>query len=100
MSGLPDALSALGPLFDRAIDGWMYCSSIRDADGVITDFEIEYANLAATRGLRRTRRQLLNGTQRQLFPAITKNGLFEAYVDLVESGTTLNRSIWYDDGRM
>lgn len=100
MSALPHALDALVPTFDRAIDGWMYCPAIRDDEHRIVDFDITYANLAATRGLRSTRRQLLEGTQRQLFPAITRNGLFEAYVDVVEHGSVLTRSIWYDDGQL
>jgi diguanylate cyclase (GGDEF)-like protein len=100
VSGLPGTLAALGPTFDRAVDGWMFCPAIRDRTGRIVDFDISYANLAATRAMRSTRKRLLHGTQRQLFPAIERNGLFEAYVGVVENGTPLHRSIWYDDGRL
>ena len=71
---------------DTMLDGVTVVVAVRDAAGAIVDFGIEYENEAMRQlsGLDRhahTRHSLL-----ELFPAHRTNGLFEAYVHVVETG--------------
>lgn len=71
---------------DTMLEGVTMLSAIRDVDGRIVDFRIDYANsaigaISGTAGSLQTGRTLL-----ELFPAHRTNGLFEAYVHVVETG--------------
>jgi len=71
---------------DTMFDGVTIQTAIRDGQGRIVDFTIDYANFAigmisGTAGSLQAGRTLL-----ELFPAHRTNGLFEAYVGVVETG--------------
>ena len=71
---------------DAMLDGVSIDAAIRDQQGRITDFRIDYANSAVgaiggTAGSLQMGRTLL-----ELFPAHRTNGLFDAYVKVVETG--------------
>ena len=72
---------------DTMLDGVTIQSAVRDEHGRIVDFRIDYANSAigaigGTAGSLQAGRTLL-----ELFPAHRTNGLFDAYVKVVETGT-------------
>ena len=71
---------------DTMLDGVTIQSAVRDEHGMIVDFRVDYANsaiglISGTAGSLQAGRTLL-----ELFPAHRTNGLFDAYVHLVETG--------------
>ena len=71
---------------DTMLDGVTIQSAVRDERGTIVDFRIDYANsaiglISGTAASLQAGRTLL-----ELFPAHRANGLFEAYVHVVETG--------------
>jgi PAS domain S-box-containing protein len=71
---------------DTMLDGVTIQSAVRDEQGRIVDFRVDYANSAigvvsGTAGSLQAGRTLL-----ELFPAHRANGLFDAYVRVVETG--------------
>ena len=71
---------------DTMLDGVTIQSAIRDEEGRVVDFAIDYANsaiglISGTAGSLQAGRTLL-----ELFPAHRANGLFDAYVQVVETG--------------
>ncbi len=78
--------------FDGLMDGVLINRSIRDEAGRIVDFQIVYANEAASRISGVTHEELLGHTILDLFPGRRTNGQFDAYVRVVETGDPLLRS--------
>ena len=73
---------------DTMLAGVTIQSAVRDGDGRIVDFAIDYSNsaigmISGTAGSLQAGRSLL-----ELFPAHRANGLFEAYVRVVETGVS------------
>ena len=71
---------------DTMLDGVTIQSAVRDEQGRIVDFRVDYANsaigiISGTAGSLQAGRTLL-----ELFPAHRTNGLFDAYVNVVETG--------------
>jgi|GEM_PF-1928132 len=85
-----DALEAsetrLRTALDTMIDGTSILSAVRDEAGRIVDFRIDYANPAMARTGRVAADQQVGHTLLELFPAHGTNGLFDAYVEVVETG--------------
>lgn len=73
---------------DAMVDGVCVLSSVRDEHGRIVDFRIDYANdaIGAISGVPADRQ--VGHTLLELFPAHRTDGLFEAYVRVVETGVT------------
>lgn len=69
------------------IDGMSIATSIRDPDGRIIDFRIEYANASLARLGRVAAADQIGHTLLELFPAHGDNGLLERYVEVVETGS-------------
>ena len=83
--------STLGSVVDRMAEGLAIHSSIRDGLGRIVDFRVDYVNDALTRLTGMAHDQLVGHTILELFPGRRSNGLFEAYVQVVETGQALVR---------
>ena len=71
---------------DTMLDGVTIQSAVRDEHGRIVDFRVDYANsaiglISGTPGSLQAGRTLL-----ELFPTHRANGLFDAYVGVVETG--------------
>jgi two-component system cell cycle sensor histidine kinase/response regulator CckA len=81
----------LAAVFDGLEDGIVIDRAIRDQDGRIVDFVVEYANNAACRlaGLRRD--EIVGQRALDLFPGRRENGRFDACVRVVETGEPLVR---------
>ena len=71
---------------DTMIDGVAVLAAIRDAGRRIVDFRFEYENSAIGRVSGVTPAEAVGHTLLELFPAHRTSGLFEAYVDVVETG--------------
>ncbi len=73
------------------LDGVAIHSAVRDGQGRIIDFRIDYAN-SAIGAMGGTAASLQAGrTLLELFPAHRSNGLFDAYVKVVETGVPFAR---------
>jgi PAS domain S-box-containing protein len=67
-------------------DGFSVFEAQRDAAGCITDFTWTYLNEAAARISRRPREELLGQRLLEVHPGIRDSGLFERYLQVIESG--------------
>jgi len=64
-------------------------SALRDTTGRIVDFRYELCNAAALKVLGRTQDEVIGRHLLELFPSHVDNGLFDAYVRVVETGEPL-----------
>jgi PAS domain S-box-containing protein len=76
-------------------DGFMIFDSLRGADGLIEDFRWVYTNPAGERLLNRTHEDLLGKQLLIEMPGNRAEGLFDAYVEVVESGNGWQREFAY-----
>ena len=77
---------------DGMVDGVLINRAIRDENGRIVDFWIEYANEAAS-GISGVAHEALVGHRiLDLIPGRRENGQFDAYVRVVETGEPLVRN--------
>jgi PAS domain S-box-containing protein len=80
---------------ETSIDGFMMLESVRDAGGRIVDFRWVYANDAAERIVGRPREWFIGRRLLQEMPGNRDEGLFDAYVRVVETGTPWSREFSY-----
>ncbi len=73
-------------LLETLLDCFGVFRAMRDERGRLTDFRVEYLNAAACRAQGIPRDAQLGRTLLELMPAHRSSGLFDAYVDVVESG--------------
>jgi PAS domain-containing protein len=66
-------------------------SAIRDRDGRILDFRLEYVNLAAARWAGVEREALIGLITGELLPDFRANGYFDSLRDVVETGVPYHR---------
>ncbi len=76
-------------------DGFMMFRSVRDADGAIRDFEWIYTNLAANRIVGKSNAELAGKSLLTEMPGNKEEGLFDAYVRVVETGEPFRREFSY-----
>jgi PAS domain S-box-containing protein len=76
-------------------DGFMIFRSVRDANGAITDFEWTFVNEAAGRLVQRQATDLVGRRLLVEMPGNRDEGLFDAYVDVVETGQLWQREFRY-----
>lgn len=76
-------------------DGFMIFESVRDDDGIITDFRWLYANPATRTLVGREPETLLGKNLLVEMPGNRDEGLFDAYVNVVETGQTWQREFSY-----
>jgi two-component system sensor kinase FixL len=81
---------------ELSLDAFTILRSVRAASGQIIDFEWEYANPTAATLLRRPVEALVGQRLLQVLPGNqTQSQLFAEYVGVVESGTPLDRELYY-----
>ncbi|MHB8398914.1 MAG: PAS domain S-box protein, partial [Candidatus Limnocylindrales bacterium] len=85
-AALESSETRLRTALDTMLDGVTVMSAIRDASGHIVDFRSDYANLAIANLSLVTANEQAGRTLLQLFPAHRTDGLFDAYVRVVETG--------------
>jgi len=71
--------------------------AVRDSAGRIVDFEYEYCNQAALTVLGRRSDEVLGRWLLELFPSHRANGLFDAYVQVTETGVPLRYEFAFDE---
>lgn len=79
--------------FDTMLEGVSVMAAVRDADGRIVDFRGEYSNAVMGDVSRVPARDHVGQTLLELFPAHRTNGLFDAYVRVVETGEPFESGI-------
>jgi PAS domain S-box-containing protein len=80
---------------ETTIDGFMMLESVRDAEGRLVDFRWVYANEAAERIVGRPREWFVGRRLLQEMPGNREEGLFDAYVRVVETGAPWSREFSY-----
>ncbi len=85
-TGEPAAIDGLYAAFvDELADGILFHSAVRDGDGEIVDFRVDYANDAFGRMVELAQDQLVGRRTRELFPSWA-DGLLDACAQVVETG--------------
>lgn len=88
--------------FRTSVENMLDCfgifSAIRNGDGKIVDFFIEYMNESACLNNKLSKEEQIGKSFLSLFPGHIKSGLFSDYMQVVDSGKPLIKdSIYYDD---
>ncbi len=83
---LESSEARLRTAFDTMLEGVAVVSSVRDEAGAIVDFRIDYANPSVGELSGVPPQDQVGRTLLELFPAHRTNGLFDAYVRVVETG--------------
>jgi PAS domain S-box-containing protein len=76
-------------------DGFMIFRSLRDPSGQIVDFIWEFVNPAAEKIVQRTEVSLLGKRLLEEMPGNREEGLFDAFVQVVETGRSWQREFHY-----
>lgn len=76
-------------------DGYMIFESVRDEQGAIIDFRWRYLNPASEQMVGRTQADLLGKRLLEEMPGNRAEGLFDAYVRVVETGEVYQREFCY-----
>lgn len=83
---------------DAMLDQVSIARSVRDADGVIVDFQIEFVNRASEDGAGRRADEMQGQFVNELYPNWRSSGMFDRFVDVVESGIPIGeeRLVYHD----
>lgn len=77
-------------------DGFMVFKSCRDDAGQIVDFEWEYVNDAGAAITERPVDELIGNRMLDVLPGNKQTDLFDAYIDVVETGDPFKQTTHYD----
>ncbi|MBD0302353.1 MAG: PAS domain-containing protein, partial [Tolypothrix sp. T3-bin4] len=83
-------------MLEASPDGFIILRSLRDAAGEIADFQIEYTNPVAAKGVNRTPEELVGVYLLHLFPNCQTKGIFQHYVKVAETGISETFETFYD----
>jgi diguanylate cyclase (GGDEF)-like protein/PAS domain S-box-containing protein len=86
----------LSSVLDSSLDGIMAFRSVRDEQGTIVDFEWLLSNPTACDLVGRTEVDLLGKRLLEEMPGNREEGLFDGYVNTVETGVPYQREFYYD----
>ena len=89
-----DVVSSL----DALDEAFFRMGAVRDATGVVIDFEYLFCNRAALRLLGRSREEVLGRRLLDLFPSHRTNGLLDAYIKVTETGVPLRMEFAFEEG--
>ena len=95
-SALKHAEALLSGVLTSTLDGVMAFESVRDEAGNICDFRWLLANCSAEQLIGKTQAELLGRQMLDVLPGNKIEGLFEAYVNVVESGKPAHIENFYD----
>src|SRR3954463_9257946 len=82
---------------DAIDEAFFVMGAVRDAAGLIVDFEYEYCNRAALALLGRAREDVVGCRLLELFPSHRTTGLFDAYGRVTETGEPLRYEFAFDE---
>ncbi|MFN3429165.1 MAG: PAS domain-containing protein, partial [Candidatus Sericytochromatia bacterium] len=94
---LLDSQATLRGVLDSATSGILAAEAVRDSQGRIVDFRITVVNPMCEKMLVHSAEVLLENTLLTLFPGITDNGLYDAYVSVTETGRPTELETYYAD---
>lgn len=86
----------LSSVLDSSLDGIMAFRSVRNDQGQIVDFEYVISNPAACQVMGRSLEELIGQRLLELMPGHREEGLFESYVQVVETGEPSHREFYYN----
>ncbi|HYW21490.1 MAG TPA: diguanylate cyclase [Nodularia sp. (in: cyanobacteria)] len=86
----------LSSLLDSSLDGIMAFRTVRDDEGMIIDFEWLLSNPAACQLVGRSLEELIGKRFLVEMPGNQVEGLFDQYVDVVESGKPYKGKLYYN----
>ncbi len=81
---------------DASLDGFMTLTAVRNEVGAVVDFRWTYANEAAARIIGRPREWFVGRLLLEEMPGNREEGLFDAYVRVVETGEPYTQALRYD----
>jgi PAS domain S-box-containing protein len=93
----PPADEDVRPCLESLDEAFFRMTAVRDATGRIVDFRYHYCNRAALEVLGRPRAQVIGRSLLELFPSHLTDGLFDAYVEVVESGVPLRYEFTFNE---
>lgn len=79
-------------------DGFVMFRPVRDGDGRVADLEWTFVNAAAARIIGNPPEELVGRTLLETMPENKDEGLFDAYVTVIETGELWQREFHYDHG--
>jgi signal transduction histidine kinase len=82
-------------LHETSPDGFLIFRSLRDEEGRIRDFVLEYSNPAADRIGSRNYSRAWGQRLLEMLPGIVESGLFDLYCEVVETGEPRQRELHY-----
>jgi len=94
---LQQSQSLLESVLNSSIDGVSVFEAQRNNEQKITDFKWVLINQSAEKMLFKTFNELSSTTLLQTFPSHLKNGLFDAYVSVIETGQSLITESFYQE---
>jgi PAS domain S-box-containing protein len=83
---------------DAMLDQVVIARSVRDADGTVEDFRIEFVNGESEDGAGRRADQLQGQLVSELYPNWRSSGMFDRFVDVVDTGVSISeeRLVYHD----
>ena len=91
----PSGTAPFRTIQEQSIDGVMMLESVRGPDESIVDFQWTYANEAAARIVGRPREWFVGRKLLEEMPGNREDGLFDAYVRVVETGERWTHELSY-----
>lgn len=85
----------LSSVLSSSLDGIMVFSAVRDDNRAIIDFECLLVNPQAEKMINRSSGELVGTRMLEELPGHQETGLFDAYIDVVETGEPLETELHY-----
>ncbi|MCA8902491.1 MAG: PAS domain S-box protein [Hyphomonas sp.] len=98
IEALADSESRFRAVQQTSPDGFMLLHALRNPDGAIEDFRLDFVNPGAERIVGRSASGLVGSTMRAEMPNNFQIGAFDKYVEVVETGQTWHAEIEYPRG--
>ncbi|QQE66155.1 PleD-like protein [Leptolyngbya sp. BL0902] len=86
----------LSSVLDSSLDGIMAFRAVRDDQGQIVDFEYTISNPVACQVMGRSQTDLIGQRMLEIMPGHRDEGLFDSYVQVVETGQPSHREFYYN----
>lgn len=94
---LQQSQSLLQSVLNSSIDGVAVFEAHRNEQGKIIDLKWRLLNETAEKIILKTFDELSETTLLQIFPAHLQNGLFDAYISVIETGQSLVKELFYQE---
>ena len=95
---LQDSENRFRTLIENMLDAFAIFAAVRSESGQIVDFNWEFINEAGCRVTMRSKEELIGARLLQVLPADRESGLYDKYVQVVETGEPFyEESLYYED---